>query len=78
MKIARIISCELDSTLHPTMKRGFDIIPTLLPELIGVHAASEMDLEKCRFFTIFRTFKSSYATMSLDITTHLAVLTAKS
>jgi hypothetical protein len=27
MKIARIIYCELDSTLRPTIKRGFDIIP---------------------------------------------------
>jgi hypothetical protein len=27
MKIARIICCELDSTLRLTMKRGFDIIP---------------------------------------------------
>ena len=27
MKIARIICCELDSTLRPTIKRGFDIIP---------------------------------------------------
>jgi hypothetical protein len=34
MKIARIISCELDSTLRPTMKRGFDIIPAVRPELI--------------------------------------------
>jgi hypothetical protein len=35
MKIARIICCDLDSTLRPTMKRGFDIIPALLPELIS-------------------------------------------
>jgi hypothetical protein len=27
MKIARIICWQLDSTLRPTMKRGFDIIP---------------------------------------------------
>jgi hypothetical protein len=27
MKSARIICCELDSTLRPTIKRGFDIIP---------------------------------------------------
>jgi len=33
MKIARIICCELDSTLRPTIKRGFDIIPAQ-PELI--------------------------------------------
>jgi hypothetical protein len=32
MKIARIISCELDSTLRPTSERGFDIIPAWLPE----------------------------------------------
>jgi hypothetical protein len=30
MKIARIICWQLDSTLRPTMKRGFDIIPALL------------------------------------------------
>ena len=34
MNIARIIRCELDSTLRPTMNRGFDMIPALLPELI--------------------------------------------
>jgi hypothetical protein len=34
MKIARIICCQLDSTLRPTIKRGFDIIPALLPGLI--------------------------------------------
>jgi hypothetical protein len=34
MKIARIICCELDETLRPTMKQGFDIIPAGLPELI--------------------------------------------
>ena len=34
MNIARIICCELDSTLRPTMKGGFDIIPAGLPELI--------------------------------------------
>ena len=33
MKITRIICWQLDSTLRPTMKRGFDIIPAL-PELI--------------------------------------------
>jgi hypothetical protein len=27
MKIARIICWQLDSTLRPTLKRGFDIIP---------------------------------------------------
>jgi hypothetical protein len=27
MKIERIICCELDLTLRPTMKRGVDIIP---------------------------------------------------
>jgi hypothetical protein len=27
MKLARIICWQLDSTLRPTMKRGFDIIP---------------------------------------------------
>jgi hypothetical protein len=32
MKIARIISCELDSTLRPTMKRELKIIPAQ-PEL---------------------------------------------
>ncbi|MEG3906452.1 hypothetical protein QT979_01415 [Microcoleus sp. w2-18bC1] len=35
MKIARIICWQLDSTLRPTMKRGFDIIPAQ-PELILV------------------------------------------
>jgi hypothetical protein len=34
MKIARIICWQLDETLRPTIKRGFDIIPALLPELI--------------------------------------------
>ncbi|MEG5161619.1 hypothetical protein QUB37_14380 [Microcoleus sp. AT3-A2] len=33
MKIARIICCQLDSTLRPTMKRGFEIIPAQ-PDLI--------------------------------------------
>jgi hypothetical protein len=33
MKIARIICWQLDSTLRPTLKRGFDIIPAQ-PELI--------------------------------------------
>jgi len=33
MKIARYICWQLDSTLRPTMKRGFDIIPAA-PELI--------------------------------------------
>jgi hypothetical protein len=27
MKLARIICWHFDSTLRPTMKRGFDIIP---------------------------------------------------
>ncbi len=35
MKIARYICWQLDSTLRPTMKRGFDIIPAQ-PELISV------------------------------------------
>ena len=34
MKMALLICCELDSTLRPTIERGFDIIPALLPELI--------------------------------------------
>jgi hypothetical protein len=34
MKIALLICCELDSTLRPTIKRGFDMIPAGLPELI--------------------------------------------
>jgi hypothetical protein len=34
MKIARIICWPQDSTLRPTIKRGFDIIPALLSELI--------------------------------------------
>jgi len=34
MKIARYICWQLDSTLRPTMKRGFDIIPAQ-PELIS-------------------------------------------
>jgi hypothetical protein len=33
MKSARIICWQLDSTLRPTMKREFDIIPAQ-PELI--------------------------------------------
>jgi len=34
MKIARIICWPRDSTLRPRMKRGFDIIPAVRPELI--------------------------------------------
>jgi hypothetical protein len=34
MKIARIICWPRDSILSPTSERGFDIIPTLLPEVI--------------------------------------------
>ena len=34
MTIAHYICWQLDSTLRPTMKHGFDIIPALLPELI--------------------------------------------
>ncbi|MEG5006465.1 hypothetical protein [Microcoleus sp. B5-D4] len=34
MKIARIIGWQIDSTLLPTMKRGFYIIPAQ-PELIS-------------------------------------------
>jgi len=34
MKIARIICLQLDSSLRPTIKRGFDIIPAQ-PELIS-------------------------------------------
>jgi hypothetical protein len=30
------ICWQLDSTLRPTMKGGFDIIPALLPELISL------------------------------------------
>ena len=33
IKIARIICCELDSTLRPTMKRGFDIMSGRFPPL---------------------------------------------
>jgi hypothetical protein len=36
MKIARIICWPLDWTLRQAMKRGFDIIPALLPELISL------------------------------------------
>jgi hypothetical protein len=34
MKIALLICWQLDETLRPTVKRGFDIIPAVRPELI--------------------------------------------
>jgi hypothetical protein len=37
MKIVRIICWQVDSTLRQTMKRGFDIIPAVRPELISYH-----------------------------------------
>jgi len=36
MKIARIICWPRDSTLRPTIERGFDIIPARRSELISV------------------------------------------
>ena len=53
MKIARIICCELDSTLRPTMNRGFDIIP------------AQAGIDTIRFFAGFGVVDSNQqATLS--------------
>ena len=43
MKIARIIGWPRDSTLRPTIKRGFDI-PARRPELISLNGFGLVDL----------------------------------
>ena len=48
MKMARIIYGQLDSTLRPTMKRRFDIIPALLPELISGLESTDLPFKNMR------------------------------
>jgi hypothetical protein len=47
MKIAGYICWQLDSTLRPTMKRGFDIIPAQ-PELISDLESTDLPFKNMR------------------------------
>lgn len=62
---------DQDTSLIDLAKRWF-------LTLTGSPVASSRGTARARWLTIFRTIKSSYATRSLDLTTHLAVFTAKS
>ena len=55
MKSARIICCELDSTLRPTSERGFDIIMAQ-PELISDPKETEGENTDIFNFCFFSSF----------------------